>query len=526
MKKIITFLTSALLIASMVFVSCGGASASKGAEFIIGNGTEPQSLDPSKIEGVPEHRIYMALFEGLVAYNPETANAEPGVAESWTISPDGTVITFKLRKATWSDGVAITAKTFVDSWLRTLDPETASNYAYMIGMVVKGADAYNTGNGPREGVAIKAVDDYTFEVTLTGPAPYALDMMAHYAFSPLPMHAIEKFGADWIKPGNFVGNGPFVLEDWAPQEKLTVVPNAKYWDKKNVFLSRITFLPIDDNNTAYSKFLAGEIDWNANPPLSMLDEIKLRDDYVVTPQVATYYYVFNITRGPLQDVRVRKALNMAIDKQELVDKVMKAGQLPADSIAPVMAGYTPARGNPYNVEAAKAFLAEAGYPNGKGFPKQTVIYNTSEAHKIVAEYIQQVWKTTLGIDIQIQNVEWKTFLDQRHNHDFEIARAGWVGDYQDPNTFHEMFLTGAGNNDGAYSNPKYDELVRKAGTMPGGAERMQVLHDAEEILITQDQAVMPLYFYVDQHLIDTSKWTGWYPNSLGIHPYKGMKKAK
>ena len=222
MKKSVLIFTAILIIASgLSTISCAknGAGA-KGDEFIIANGAEPQSLDPSKIEGVPEHRIYMALFEGLIAYSPNDASAVPGIAESWTVSEDGTVFTFKLRKATWSDGVAITAHTFVDSWLRTLDPETGSQYAYMIGMVVKGAEAYNTGEGPVSDVAIRAIDDYTFEVTLTGPAPYALDMMAHYAFSPLPMHSIKKFGADWIKPGNFVGNGPFVLENWAPQEKI------------------------------------------------------------------------------------------------------------------------------------------------------------------------------------------------------------------------------------------------------------------------------------------------------------------
>lgn len=525
MKKIAVLLT-AVLATTVAFMGCQNGAGGKGAEFIIGNGGEPQSLDPSKIEGVPEHRIYMSLFEGLVAYDAKTANAVPGVAESWTISPDGTVYTFKLRKASWSDGTPITAKTFVDSWLRTLAPETGSNYAYMVTMVVKGAEAYNAGTGPASDVAIRAVDDYTFEVTLNGPAPYALDMMAHYAFSPLPMHAIAKFGDEWIKPGNFVGNGPFTLESWTPQEKITVVPNAKYWDKKNVKLSRITFLAIDDNNTLYQKYLAGEVDWDANPPLSMIDELKLRNDFQVSPQVATYYYVFNVNKGPLADVRVRKALTMAVDKEELVTKVMKGGQLPANSIAPAMAGYTPAAGNPYNLDQAKALLAEAGYPNGKGFPKMTVIYNTSEAHKLVAEYIQQVWKKNLGVDITIQNMEWKTFLDVRHNHDFEISRAGWVGDYQDPNTFHEMFLTGAGNNDGAYTNAAFDELLKKASSLPAGAERMQALHDAEEILMTQDQAVMPLYHYVNQDLIDTAKWTGWYSNALGIHTYKGLAPAK
>ncbi len=525
MKKIAASLVAVLMTAA-IFAGGSADATGKGAEFIIGNGAEPQSLDPSKIEGVPEHRIYMALFEGLVGYDPKTATAMPGVAESWTISPDGTVYTFKLRKTTWSDGTPITAKTFVDSWLRTLAPETGSNYAYMITMVVKGAEAYNAGTGKASDVAIKAVDDYTFQVTLTGPAPYALDMFGHYAFSPLPMHTIAKFGDEWIKPGNFVGNGPFVLETWTPQEKITAVPNAKYWDKKNVKLSRITFLAIEDNNTLYQKYLAGEIDWDCNPPLSMIDELKLRDDFQVSPQVATYYYIFNVTEPVLKDVRVRKALTMAVDRKELVTKVMKGGQLPADSIAPVMTGYTPAKGNPYDLAKAKALLAEAGYPDGKGFPKMTVIYNTSEAHKKVAEYIQQVWKKNLGIDITIQNIEWKTFLDVRHNHDFQISRAGWVGDYQDPNTFHEMFLKESGNNDGAYDNPKYDELVHKAATLPNGPARMQALHDAEEILMTQDQAVMPLYFYVNQDIIDTAKWTGWYSNALGIHSYKGIAPAK
>ena len=526
MKKTVLSFAAVVLAISGLFVGCQGGVGGKGAEFIIANGAEPQSLDPSKIEGISEQRINIALFEGLVGYDPKTATAVPGVAESWTVSPDGTVYTFKLRKSTWSDGTPITAKTFVDSWLRTLDPATASNYAYMIGMVVKGADAFNTGKGPKEGVAIKAVDDYTFEVTLNGPTPYALDMLAHQSFNPLPMHVIQKFGAEWIKPGNFVGNGPFVLEGWTPQDKITCVPNAKYWDKKNVHLSRITFLATDDNNTAYAKFKAGEVDEVCYPPLSMLDEIKLRDDYQVYPQVATYYYIFNVTKGPLKDVRVRKALTMAVNKQELVDKVTKGGQLPADSVIPVMAGYTPAKGTAFNADEAKKLLAEAGFPNGKGFPKLTLIYNTSDQHKPICEYIQQVWKSTLGIDVQIKNVEWKTFLDQRHNHDFEISRAGWVGDYQDPNTYAEMFITGGGNNDGAYSNPKYDELVRKAATMPGGADRMKVLQEAEDILITQDQAVLPLYFYVDQILIDTKKWSGWYPNALGIHTYKGMEKAK
>lgn len=518
----------------LMFTGCGGgkesgksaSNAAAGDEFIIGNGSEPQSLDPAKITGVPEHRLSMAFFEGLVGFDPKTAKAVPGVAERWEVNADKTVYTFHLRKTTWSDGTPITAQTVVDSWLRTLAPETASEYAYMIGMVVKGADDYNTGKADASAVAIRAIDEKTFEMTLTGPIPYAVDMLAHYAFAIVPMHAIEKYKTDWIKPENFVGNGPFVLESWVPQEKITAVPNAAYWNKENVHLSRLVFLPIEDQNTAYEKYRAGELDWDTAIPLPRLDEVKLLPDYKVSPQIGTYYYIFNVKKGPLQDVRVRKALTLALNREELVEKVTRGGQIAAKSICPPLPGYTPADGEGYDPEKAKKLMAEAGYPEGKGFPTLTVIYNTHDAHKIIAEYVQESWKRILGVNIAIQNYEWKTFLDVRHQHDFEISRSGWVGDYQDPNTFHEIFITNGGNNDGEYSNPHYDALVRKAATMAGGPERMKMLQDAERILMEKDQAVLPIYFYVSQHIIDTDKWSGWYTNGLDQHPYVGMKKVK
>jgi len=526
MKKAIAILLVLLSMSTLLFLSCGqkAMSADK-AEFIIGNGAEPQSLDPSHIQGVPEHRIYMALFEGLVINDPKTCRALPGVAESWSTSPDGLTITFKLRKSTWSDGTPVTAKDFVDGWLRTLDPATGAEYAYMIGMVVKGANEFNGGTGPKEGVAVKAIDDRTLEVGLTGPAPYAVDMMAHYAFSPLPMHAIAKFGDDWIKPENWVSNGPYLVKEWKPQQHLFVVKNAKYWDAKNVKLKSIKFLPIEDNKTAYNMYKNGEMDWNTGVALDLLDEIKLRKDYMVAPQVATYYYIFNTTRKPTDNVLVRKALAMAIDTTTLVEKVTKGGQIATSAMVPAMEGYTPAKGNPYNVEEAKKLLAEAGYPNGKGFPKLTILYNTNDGHKKIAEFVQEQWKNNLGIEVSLKNEEWKTFLDTRSNsHDFVVARAGWVGDYLDPNTFLDMFIVGSGNNDGLYNNAKYDELVRKAMTMPSGKERLAVLGEAEKLLLDQDQAVAPFYHYVEQHLIDTNKWGGWYNNPLGIHNWKFIYK--
>ncbi|TFG84624.1 MAG: peptide ABC transporter substrate-binding protein, partial [Spirochaetales bacterium] len=436
-------------------------------------------------------------------------------------------LTFKLRKANWSDGTPITAQTVVDSWVRTLDPATGAEYAFMVNMVVKGAEDYNSGKAGKEALGIKAVDERTFQVELVGPMAYAVDMMAHYAFAILPMHTINAKGEDWIKAENFVCNGPFILSEWKPQESLTVVANPKYWDAKNVKLSKVTFLPIEDALTAYNKYKAGEVDWSTGVPLELIDEIKLRPDYEVAPQVATYYYIFNMTRKPFDDVRVRKAMTISLNMQELVDKVTKGGQLATSAMVPVMAGYTPAKGNAYNLEEAKKLLAEAGYPDGKGFPKITLLYNTSEGHKKIAEWAQENWKQNLGIEIALTNQEWGTFLDTRQNsHDFQICRAGWVGDYLDPNTFLDMFLTGSGLNDGLYSNPQYDALVRQAATMPDGAARMDTLRQAEEILVTQDQHTIPFYHYVEQDMIDLSKWDGWYANPLGAHNVKFVAPKK
>jgi oligopeptide transport system substrate-binding protein len=527
MKKMM-LAAAAVLSTALLVTGCAKGTGSKGAELVLNNGTEPQSLDPTKIQGVPEDRIYKALFEGLVDYDPKTCLAVPGIAESWDRSADGTVLTFHLRDAVWSDGTPITAQTFVDSWLYYMAPSTASEYAYMPAMIIKGASDYNAGKAGKETVGIRAVDDHTFEVTLVGPVPYAVDMMAHYSFTALPLHAMQKYGADWTKPGNFVGNGPFTLESWVPQEKITVVPNAKYWNKANIFLSRITFLPIENSTTGYNKLKNGEIDWVTSSciPIELIDELKLRSDYQVSPYLSSYYYYLNVNNKTLKDVRVRRALAEALNMQELVDKVTKGGELATGAYVPQMAGYTPASGIKYNLDDAKKLLAEAGYPDGKGFPKMTVIYNTLELHKKIAEWAQQQWKTNLGIDIELQNLEWGTFLDKRHQNDFEISRAGWSGDYQDPSNFLELLKSDSGNNDGRYNNPDFDALLVKAAQAGAGDARMQMLHDAEELAIDKDVAIIPFYIYVAQNLIDLNKWDGWYDNTLDIHPYVGMKLKK
>ena len=490
--------------------------------FKMVNGAEPESLDPHQIQGVPEHRLYTAIFEGLVVYNPEDASTIPGLAESWTVDESGTVYTFKLRDASWSDGVKITAQTFVDSWLRILNPATAAPYAWFPAMFLKGAAEYNAGEAGSESVAIKALDDHTFQMELVGPLPYAIGALAHYSFAVVPMHAIEKYGDKWINPENFVGNGPFVLKEWVPQSLIRVAKNDKYWDADAVKLDEVIFYATDDNNTAYNMFLNGEVDWINTVPLDQLEAASLRKDFHRAPMLTTYYYVFQTEKAPFDDVRVRQAFALAFDRQALVDQVTKGGEIPAWGIVPDMAGYEALARDPMlDVAEAKKLLAAAGYPNGVGFPKTSVVYNTSETHRDIAQFLQDEWKKNLNVTVELENQEWATYLSSRNEGTFQVARAGWSGDYQDPNTFLDMFVTGTAMNGGKYANPQYDLLIEQAAYL-SGQDRMDVMKEAEYLLVTQDQAIVNMYYYTTKNMIDTGKWGGWYTNTMDIHPVKNI----
>ncbi len=525
MKKLLIILLALLVAGSLFAAGEQEEAAEEEVVFRVINGAEPPTLDPSLSEDTTSHNILIALFDGLLIYDPKTNDGIPGIAESWDISENGSLYTFHLREATWSDGVPITAQTFVDSWLRTLNPETASPYAWLMGMVVEGANEYNSGEAGPEAVQIKAVDDYTFQVKMVGPVPYVTSMLPHTIFGVLPMHVIEEHGEEWVLPGNMVTNGAFTLEEWKPQEVLSVVKNPMYWDAENVQLDKIVYDPSDDNTTRLNMYLAGEGDWlNGGLPPDQLDAMKLRDDYQTIPALATYFYEFNHTEPPFDDADVRKALAMSIDKQTLVERVSKGGQIPTDTVVPDMAGYDKPEGNGYNVEAAKEHLADAGYPNGDGFPEVTILYNTSEGHKKIAEYAQQQWEQNLGISLEIENAEWKTVLARGKEQDFQILRMGWIGDYLDPNTFLELFQTGAGQNYGLYSNPEFDRLIKEAARMPAGDERMSKLERAEEIFITEDQGILPIYYYTNINMIDLDVWGGWYNCTQDWHHPKFIYK--
>jgi len=270
-------------------------------------------------------------------------------------------------------------------------------------------------------------------------------------------------------------------------------------------------------------YKSGAVDWQSGITLDLIDEIVLRKDYQVSARFGTYYLSFNDSKAPFNNVNVRKAFASAIDKKTLVEKVLKGGQIPTDEFSPAMAGYTPQQGVGFNVAAAKKYLADGGYPDGKGFPPLTYVYNTNEGHKKIAEYLQQQLKANLGIDITLQNMEWNSFLSMRAKHDYLFARHGWIGDYLDPNTMLDLFVTGGGNNDGVYSNPAFDKAIEGA-VLAKGDVRMKLLMEGERILMTQDQALVPIYHYSNQDMLDTSKWGGWYPNPIGFHPPKFIYK--
>jgi oligopeptide transport system substrate-binding protein len=466
------------------------------------------------------------MFEGLVAVDPETANAVPGVAESWESNEEGTQYTFHLRHTTWSDGTPITANDVVYSWLRELNPDTAAPYAWFPCMFLEGANDYNSGKAEADVVGIRALDDYTFQMDLIGPIPYAVDALSHYSFAIVPQHTIEAYGDKWTAPENVVSNGPFVLTERVPQSYLKFVPNTKYWDKDAVKLDQVTILSSDDENTNYNMFTNGEIDWITNVPTDKLSSAQMKDSYQANAQLATYYYIFQTEKAPFDNVLVRKAIQYAIDREALVEGVTKAGQIPAWGIVPPMAGYEalefPFDSEEEATEMAQEFLREAGYDNGVGFPTTTVLYNTSEGHKQIAEYVQQQLKDKLGIDIELANEEWGTFLDNRASGNFEIARAGWVGDYQDPNTFLDMFMTGAAMNGGKYANEVYDRLLQVAARIADPVNRLGVLRVAEDIMVNEDASIIPFYYYITINMIDTNKWGGWYTNTMDWHPLKNI----
>jgi oligopeptide transport system substrate-binding protein len=484
------------------------------------NGVEPQSLDPTLMTGLPEHTIAMGLFEGLTSLHPRTLRPVPGVARGWAVSPDGRTYTFQLRPTLWSNGEPLTASDFVYAWRRALDPATAAEYAYML-YGIENARAYNQGHlTDATKLGVRAPDDHTLVVRLDHPIAYFLELTAFATFAPVYRHAVEKHGDRWTLPDHMVCNGPFTLDEWRQHQRIVLRKNPRYWNASRVALEEIRVLAIDDAETALKKYLNREVDWIREVPGPKVAQVASLPGFRYSPELGTYFYRVNVTREPLDDPRVRKALNLAIDKRAIARYLLRAGQRPARSfVPPILPGYTPVEGADYDPDLARSLLAEAGFPGGKGLPRLRLLYNTSEAHKQIAETIQHMWRTELGVRIQLLNQEWKVYLDSMSHLDYDIARSSWIGDYGDPNTFLDCFVTGGGNNRTGWSHRDYDDLIRQAAQQPEPLRRMATLQKAERILMCDELPILPIYFYVNTYLVHPSV-RGVHDNARNYHPFQ------
>jgi len=514
--------------------SAGGAAAAAPVPQVLryGNAAEPQDIDPQVISGIPEHHVIQALYDSLVDVDPKDLHPIPGLAESWEISPDGTRYTFHLRaNLKWSDGSAMTSDDFLQSWKRMLSPRLASDYAYLIFNFVVGAKDYYAGKTTDfSTVGLKAPDPRTLEVTLNSRTPFLIAVIAdHYAWHAVPIKTVLKYGklddrsTQWTRPGNFVGSGPFMLKEWIPQERLVVVRNPYYWDAANVKLDEIDFLPTEDIDAEERMFRAGQLDRTQEVPISKIATYREShpEQLHIDPYLGIYFYRCNVTKPPLNDKRVRRALAIGFDRARLVTDVLKGGQTQAYNVSyPGDAGYTPLAHLSGTIAEAKQLLADAGYPDGKGLPPIELLYNTSQSNKLVAEAMQEMWRKNLGIDVELTNQEWKVYLDSQHSSNFQMERSGWIADYADPNVFLEIWESGNGNNDTLWSNAGYDRLLHDALNAPNDEVRFAAYQKMDAILV-DECPIIPVYFYTRPYLMST-RVKGTWPNNLDIHPFKSM----
>ena len=497
-------------------------------ELVRNNGSEPASLDPHKVESDVEFNIISDLFEGLVSVSP-AGEIQPRLAEKWE-NKENTVWTFHLRPGiTWSDGTAITAQDIVWSWQRLVSPLTASPYSsYPGNMHIVNAKEIAEGKKAPETLGVKAVDDATLEVTLTQPNAAFLAMLAHPSLVPIDKVLVNRFGEQWTKPEHIVTSGPYKLSAWVVNERIVAERNPRYWDNQHTVINKVTWLPIHSEAADVNRYKAGEIDIVYTVPINQFAQLKktMGDQLNVSPQLATYYYEFNTTRPPFNDPRVRLALNMALDKDIIAEKVLGQGQRPAWLISQPDIGGVKLQNPEYaswprekRIAEAKKLLSEAGYSDSHPLVFN-LLYNTSESHQRVAIAASSMWKKNLGVEAKLQNQEWKTMLDTMHTHNFDAVRYAWIADYDDAATFLNNFRTGDSENTSQYSNPAYDEALKNAAKASDGVTRGKYYQQAEDLL-AKDVPAVPVYHYVRTHLV--KPWVGGFtPDKLGHYYSKDM----
>ncbi|HBV39645.1 MAG TPA: oligopeptide ABC transporter substrate-binding protein OppA [Erwinia sp.] len=495
--------------ASAATVPAGVQLAAK-QEMIKGNGDEVQSLDPHKIEGVPESNVSYDLLEGLLI-NDANGHPMPGVAESWD-NKDGKVWTFHLRKnAKWSNGEPVTAQDFVYSWQRLADPKTASPYAsYLQYGHLANIDDIIAGKQKPDQLGVKALDAHTLQVTLTESVPYFYKLLIHPSMSPVYKPAIDKFGEKWTQPENWVGNGAYKLQEHIINERIVVVRNAQYWDNEHTVLNKVTFLPIPSEVNDVNRYFSsnGSDMTYTNLPIELFKKLQKENpkELRVDPYLCTYYYELNNQKAPFNDPRVRAALKLGLDRDIMVNKVLAQGQQPAwsytppaidgaDLVKPEWMNWTQEKRN----EEAKKLLAEAGYTADKPLTFE-LLYNTSDLHKKLAIAVSSIWKKNLGVNIKLNNQEWKTFLDTRHQGNFDVARAAWCADYNEPTSFLNTMLSGSSNNTSHYKSPAFDKIMASATAASDDAARSKAYTQAEQQL-DKDSTIAPVFYYANTRLV-------------------------
>lgn len=526
MSKKFIILTSLILVLAIIFTGCSspsnegkdpaGNNQTAGGKKILrsNNSSEPGSLDPALAQGTHESWILENVFEGLMTFD-ENGELVPGMAESYEISEDGLTYTFKIRDGvTWSNGDPVTAEDFEYTWKRALDPELAADYAHIL-YYIKGAQAYNSGEGSRDDVAVKALDEKTLEVTLEAPTAYFLELTAFYTYFPVNKNVVES-NPDWAKdPETHVSNGPFKLVRWDHNAKIVLEKNESYYNADKIKLDGIELDIIEDQNTAWQKYEGGEYHILVDVPTSVVAQLKAQNDpqLNIGNQIGTYYYNVNPDVKPFNNAKVRQALSMAIDRETITENITQGGQIPAEGVVPY--GLKDENGNEfrdgvgslveYDPDKAKQLfeegLAEEGMTLEEFNSGQFVIlYNTSESHKKIAQAVQEMWRTTLGIEIGLENVEFQVKLDREKAGDYQISRGGWIGDYMDPMTILDLWWSESAFNDVKYNNEEYDKLIAESKATDDQNIRMENLRNAEK-MIMEDMAVIPIYFYTQPYVV-------------------------
>jgi oligopeptide transport system substrate-binding protein len=519
-KQLMYWGTSAIVGLSMTaLLACSQgesnvAAGNRDGVLHFGNGTEPQTIDPHVMSGMPEVNIARALYEGLVVRDPETLQMKPGVAESWEISDDSKVMTFYLNpEARWSNGSPVSAEDFAWSLRRSLHPDMGNQLAYTLFPIV-GAQAFAKGElADPDALGIQVLDQHTLQITLENPDPYFLGTLGTYAAHPVHRATVEAHGrftdrfTPWTRVENFVGNGAFTLAEWQLNRRLVVTKSATYWDADRVALNAIVFHPVENEASEEKMFRAGQLHYTSGVPLNKIPAYReiVDSPYRQAPWQGSYFLQFNVNRAPVDDPRVRMALAMAIDREKLIATVLQGTELASSALVPAgTPDYTSPNIQHYDPDQARTLLAEAGYPDGVGWPGLQYLFNTSENHRRIAIALQQIWKDELNIKISLANQEWKVFLDTINNKNYAMSRRGWIAGDLNPASFLSIFTSESGTNDTGFSNARYDEIMLKlAPETPDMADRLALMQEAEAIVF-QAAALIPLYTYNSKHLVQPS----------------------